>query len=223
MENAEAAKFEQDYFSKRNYAQKAWLVGAHVLAVLRWAGDSVGEDLLSGNGKRALDVGCAVGFTSRVLCGLGYEVVSFDVSKWGVSQAKAACEADFLVSDAQQNLPFRCGMFDLVAGFDVLEHLPNPQAALAGMLDVCRGAVVATTPNRKVEKPIRTLMRDYDPTHISTKTASEWKELIANAAGASEAHVDAFHDVGVRLGGKLFFKSFRIPKFGLTVRVVVKK
>jgi 2-polyprenyl-3-methyl-5-hydroxy-6-metoxy-1,4-benzoquinol methylase len=222
MDNAEAAKFEQDYFSRRNYAAKELLVGAHVLAVLRWASDALGMDLLSGAGKRALDVGCALGFTSRVLCGLGYEVVGLDISKWGASQAKKACAADFLVCDAQQSMPFQDGTFDLVTCFEVLEHLPAPQKALAAMFSAAKGTMVCSTPNKKVEKTIRKLMRDYDQTHINTKTPQEWHTSAASLGG-SAFEVEAFHDLTVRLGGKLFFKSFRIPSFGLTIRIVVKK
>jgi 2-polyprenyl-3-methyl-5-hydroxy-6-metoxy-1,4-benzoquinol methylase len=218
-----AAKFEQPYFSSRNYASKERLVGAHVLAVLRWASGAVGTDFLDGRGKRALDVGCALGFSSRVLAGLGYEVVGLDVSRWAVSQARERVAADFLLCDGA-GVPFQNGAFDLVTCFDVLEHLPSPERAVCAMFAACRGALVCTTPNAKVEKPIRKLIGDYDETHVNAKSQSQWRRLIdENCMGASQVQVEPFHDFSLGFGGKLFFKSFRIPSFGLTVRIVVKK
>jgi 2-polyprenyl-3-methyl-5-hydroxy-6-metoxy-1,4-benzoquinol methylase len=222
MDDAEASKFEQDYFSRRNYAGKERLVGAHVLAVLRWASEAVGTDFLDGRGKRALDMGCAVGFTSRVLADLGYEVVGVDVSRWAVSQARERVAADFLLCDGA-GVPFQNGAFDLVTCFDVLEHLPNPKRAVCEMFEVCRGALVCTTPNAKVEKTVRKLIGDYDETHISAKSPSQWRNLVANCVGSSQVQVEAFHDFSLGTKGKLFFKSFRIPSFGLTVRIVVKR
>ena len=106
---------------------------------------------------------------------LGYETVGVDVSAWGTKQAKSILGSEFLVCDVQTPLPFEADKFDLVTCFDVLEHLPNPEKALSNMFDVCKGALVCTTPNKKVEKPIRKLMRDYDETHISVKSPADWQ------------------------------------------------
>ena len=73
-------------------------------------------------------------------------------------------------------MPFVGETFDLVTCFDVLEHLPNPEKALLGMFEACRGTLVCTTPNKKVEKTIRKLTGDYDETHISVKSPSKWQE-----------------------------------------------
>mgnify|MGYP005851221937 CR=1 FL=1 len=127
-----------------------------------------------------------------------------------------------MVCDAQTALPVVAEAFDLVTCFDVLEHLPNPEKALLGMLEACKGALVCTTPNRKVEKPIRKMLRDYDQTHISTKTPQEWQTAAAKLP-AQSFRVEAFYDLAVRFGGKLFFKSFSLPTYGLTVRIAIRK
>ncbi|MCL4430300.1 MAG: class I SAM-dependent methyltransferase [Candidatus Bathyarchaeota archaeon] len=214
--------YEQTYFTNRKYPHKQQLVERHVLEVLKWATQTLHTDLLDGKGKRALDVGCALGFTTQVLSGLGYQACGVDISSWGTKQAKAASGGDFLVCDAQTALPIKTGTFDLVTCFDVLEHLPDPEKTLLGMLETCKGALVCTTPNRKVEKPIRKLLRDYDQTHISTKTHREWQTAAAKLPAQSFG-VESFYDLAVQFGGKLFFKSFSLPTYGLTVRVAVRK
>ncbi len=216
--------YERDYFKVRKYALKQWLVKRHVLEVLRWASKTLNVDLLNGHGKRALDVGCAYGYTSHVLSGLGYETCGVDISTWGTKQARTLVGGEFLVCDAQTTLPFRDETFDLVTCFDVLEHLPYPEKAILGMSKASKSSLVCTTPNKKVEKPIRKLMRDYDETHISTKTSYDWKECLSHSlAACKDLKVEAFYDLAVQFGGKLFFKSFSVPNYGLTVRIAVRK
>lgn len=218
-----AMAYGQDYFDTRKYSHKQQLVERHVREVLQWATKNIGEDLLCGHGKSALDIGCAYGYTSQTLSSLGYETVGVDVSAWGTKQAKSLLGSEFLVCDVQTHLPFNADKFDLVTCFDVLEHLPNPEMAVSNMFDVCKGTLVCTTPNKKVEKPIRKLMRDYDETHISAKTPADWRECIANSLAAKELRVEAFHDFTVRFSDRLFFKSFSSRTYGLTVRIAATK
>ncbi len=215
--------FEQNYFNQTKYQNKQPLIKKHALAVLSWASKSLPEDLLDGRGKRALDVGCAYGYASKVLGALGYETVGTDISAWGIKQAKNQTGSEFLVCDAETGMPFKAGEFDLVTCFDVLEHLPNPERALESMLETCKGTLVCTTPNMKVEKCVRSLTRDYDTTHINVKSATEWQRLLRANFACKTLCVEEFYDLPVRLGGKLFFKSFHIPTYGLTVRIAIKK
>ena len=215
--------FEQDYFNGRKYSFKEDLVKRHVLEVLNWASKAIGEDLLIGEGKHALDVGCAYGYTSRVLAELGYETFGVDISTYGTKQAKPLSGSQFLVCDAQTNMPFKTETFDLVTCFDVLEHLPFPEKAIVNMFNACKGTLVCTTPNKKVEKPVRKLMRDYDETHINTKTSGQWQKCVTGNLDCKALKVEAFYDLPIRFRGKLLFKSFHIPTYGLTVRIAVGK
>lgn len=214
--------YTQEYFQNRKYPLKQQLVRRHVLEVLYWATKTLKMPLSNGSGKRALDVGCAYGYTSQALSELGYETFGVDVSAWGTSQAKLG-SGEFMVCDAQNALPFSAGAFDLVTCFDVLEHLPYPEQALLGMSEVCSGALICTTPNRKVEKPLRKLMRDYDETHISVKSQVDWKACVSENLAFRDLSVESYYDLSGRFGGKLFFKSFHFPTYGLTVRIAVRK
>jgi SAM-dependent methyltransferase len=215
-------QFEKDYYENNAYSQKERVVKRHVFEVLKWASTVVGEDLLRGVEKKALDIGCAYGYTSTALEDLGYETCSIDVSKWGLQLAKNVTHGTLLMCDAQTMLPFKSGSFDIVTCFDVLEHLKYPERAFQNMLRTCRGSLVCTTPNRAVDKPIRKITRDYDETHINTRYASDWRKSVMNTTQTKLFKVDTFLDLSAKLTDKrYFFKSLRLPKFGLTVRIAV--
>ncbi len=217
-------QFEKDYFNGRNYGSKEELVKRNVVEVFRWASEAAGLDLFAGAGKRAFDVGCAYGFASEILNNLGYETTSVDVSKWGIHQAKSRHAGDFVVCDAQTMLPFIEGSFDLVTCFDVLEHLPSPEKALENMLASCRGLLICTTPNRRVEKPVRQITRDYDETHVSVKYPSEWEAIVKGIGAFKTVKVETFYDITAKLANsRVLFKSFKMPVVGLTARILVTK
>lgn len=219
-----SVQFEKDYFSGRGYKGKEKLVKRNVSEVVKWTSRVTGADFSCGKGKRALDVSCAYGYTSDILASFGYETCGVDVSKWGVSQAKRQSRGDFMVCDAQTSLPFKAGSFDLVTCFDVLEHLPFPEKPIRSMLESCSCALICTTPNRIVEKPVRRIMRDFDETHISVKSSSEWEKSIRAVTSHELVKVEAFFDVTAKLANtSVLFKSVKLPRLGLTVRILVRK
>jgi 2-polyprenyl-3-methyl-5-hydroxy-6-metoxy-1,4-benzoquinol methylase len=213
--------FEETYFKKRQYTHKELLVKRHVLQVLRWASKASNFDLLNGQGKRALDVGCATGYTSSVLTELGYQTCAIDISSWATKQAKSITKCQSIVCDAQHSLPFLPEVFDLVTCFDVLEHLLSPEKALANMFDASKGPLICTTPNKKLEKVVRKFTGDYDETHVTVKSPLEWKKCVTQMGGRSK--IDTYFDFPIQLRDKLFFKSVFIPTYGLTIRIVVWK
>lgn len=216
-------QFDQDYFTNRIYVFKEKLVKRHLLEVVKWATKVSGINLSNGQGKRALDVGCAYGYISEMLAGFGYETCGFDISLWGVKQAKASGKGDFLVCDAQKGLPFKAGSFDLVTCFDVLEHLQFPEAALQNMLDAGSGMILCTTPNKTVEKPVRKLTRDFDETHINVKSFAEWKKSINDNLKFKLLKIETFYDLTGKFADNFFFKSVNLPYLGLTVRIAIMK
>jgi hypothetical protein len=146
------------------------------------------------------------------------------VSKWGVRQAKTNSGGSFVVCDAQASLPFKAESFDLVTCFDVLEHLQFPEKAIRNMLESCSDALICTTPNRNVERPVRKIMRDFDETHVSAKSPSEWEKSIREVTSHELVKVEAFFDVTAKLANtSVLFKSVKLPRLGLTVRILVRK
>lgn len=216
-------EFGEKYFDVRKYLRKEKAVKRHVVGVLEWASEVGGIDLLRGDGRKALDVGCACGYSSSVLEMLGYDTYSVDLSRWGVRQGKASGQGDFLLCDAQRRLPFKANSFELVTCFDVLEHLRFPEHAIRYMLEACASTMVCTTPNRLVEKPVRKIMGDYDETHINVKSASDWEKRIRGNSNIRLLRVETFLDLTDKLADSGFPKSFKLPGFGLTVRIIARK
>ena len=217
-------QYEEDYFSGRGYTHREQLVKRHVFEVIKWAAKVSNSNLFNGQGKKALDVGCACGYASEVLAALGYETYGVDLSRWGVKQAKTNSEGHFLVCDAQTKLPFKDATFDLIICCDVLEHLQMPEKTIQDMLNICDGVMVCTTPNKAVEKPVRKFMRDFDETHINVKFPSEWENCIKEKLDYKLLKVETFLDLTAKpVNNRLFFKSLNVPSFGLTVRILVRK
>ena len=218
-----ALSFEKEYFRDLKYPQKERVIRAHVLDSLKWGSRVCNSNLLDGNGKTALDVGCAYGYAVDILNSFGYESCGVDISWYSLKEARQFRSSDFLVCDVQDSLPFKEETFDLLTCFGVLEHLVNPFQALENMTSVCKRVLICTTPNRLVEKPIKRVIGDYDKTHINVKTRQEWGRYI-ESLNPSFFKVEPFLDASLRATDRLlFFKSFKMPYLGLDLRILIKK
>lgn len=217
-------QFEKGYFKGFQYSQRERLIKRHVLEVLRWGSSISNFNLLNGYGKRALDIGCAYGYAVDILRSLGYDSYGVDVSKYSIEQAKKKIStADFAVCDVQKGLPFKNRVFDLITCFEVLEHLTDPIQSIQNMYGSCRNTMICTTPNKVVEKPIKKILRDFDKTHINVRTPQEWEKCLYENLQCSVVKVESFFDVNLRVKDKLlFFKSLKIPRFGLDIRILIE-
>ncbi|HEV7425816.1 MAG TPA: methyltransferase domain-containing protein [Thermoanaerobaculia bacterium] len=88
-------------------------------------------------GKRVLDIGCGAGRFAEVAAGTGAKVLAIDYSS-----AVDACYANLAsypqLDVAQANvyeLPIKPGSFDYVYCFGVLQHTPDPHAAVLALAD----------------------------------------------------------------------------------------
>ncbi len=217
--------FEEEYFRTRRYSYKECLVKKHFLEVLKWASKVSDVNFLDGKRKTALSVGCGYGYEVDVLQSLGYDAYGVDISRYGAKKAKGRfLSMDFVVCDAQKGLPFENNAFDLVACFGVLEHLVKPLQALENMFATCRDAIICTTPNRLVEKPVKQIIKDFDETHINVKSRKEWEKTITANLNYRFLKIEPFFDASLRTASKLlFFKSFKTPYFGLDFRILIRK
>ena len=93
-----------------------------------------------------LDVGCGTGAMSARLLKWG-NVVSADFSPLALEFSRRRGLKHLLGADAMR-LPLAANSFDLITVMDVLEHLPDDQAALCEFFRVLKpgGRVIATVP-----------------------------------------------------------------------------
>lgn len=145
-------------------------------------------------GRRALDVGCGVGYGSRALAAAGAsEVVALDRSTAALQHAGAHydhpairwVEADLLSWDWPRR------SFDLAVFFEVFEHVDVPMDIVAGIARALDGEGIAliSTPNRQYYSPGR------EPDYVHHIREYELRELAALLGG----YFDTVEVVGQRL------------------------
>jgi SAM-dependent methyltransferase len=163
-------------------------------------------------GDRVLDMGCGAGRHAFELYRRGTDVIAFDqdadelagVSDMFAAMRKAGevpdgADADVKQGDALQ-LPFADGEFDRVVAAEVLEHVPDDEAAIAELARVVRpgGTLAVTVPRWLPEKVCWALSDEYHEVeggHVRIYTGDE---LVGKLEGAGlvltgKAHAHALH------------------------------
>jgi len=88
---------------------------------------------LGPDSRRVLDIGCGGGFLSNHLAALGHRVTGLDTSPDALAIAARydqTGKVHYQQGDALK-LPFEDGSFDVVCAMDFLEHVENPDQAIA--------------------------------------------------------------------------------------------
>jgi SAM-dependent methyltransferase len=125
-----------------------------------------------GPGTRLLDVGCGEGRHTVAAARDAGEVVGVDLDPGRLATAREDYDtyADgtpgaFIRGDAL-SLPFTDGAFDVVVCSEVLEHIPDYEAAIAELRRVCRtgGALAVSVPREGPERVCWLLSEAYHQT-----------------------------------------------------------
>jgi ubiquinone/menaquinone biosynthesis C-methylase UbiE len=104
----------------------------------------------SGEGLRALDVGCGTGHHLADLAARGFDVAGVDGSTEMLEEARRANPGIELMLADVDSLPFGDGSFDLILCIEVLRYLADPQRCVEEMARVLRpgGTCLATAAPR---------------------------------------------------------------------------
>jgi 2-polyprenyl-6-hydroxyphenyl methylase / 3-demethylubiquinone-9 3-methyltransferase len=115
-----------------------------------WDGDGMAFAPLAG--KTAIDVGCGAGLLTEPLARMGAKATGVDAAAQNIGAARAHAEAMGLdidyVAGGIEDLAGR--RFDLVVSMEVIEHVADPAAFVAGLAGALAegGLMVLSTPNR---------------------------------------------------------------------------
>ena len=103
-------------------------------------------------GKRALDMGCGAGLLSEPLARLGAAVTGLDAAPENVAAARHHAAGQGLAIDYRTGGIEDLGGegFDLVVSMEVIEHVVDPAAFVAGLAEAVAhdGLLILSTPNR---------------------------------------------------------------------------
>ncbi len=175
--SAPSHPFDQAYFHSGPYAHVSfkkysqyWWSNRFYATLARRHGPKRG---------RVLEIGCGLGHLLTWLA-KDYEVYGSDINEWALEQArKNVPQGHFDLLSATELSAYPDEYFQIVIAKHVVEHLPQPENAIAEMGRVLApgGLLLLATPN--LDSPMRTRKKEnwigfQDKTHISLKPPAEW-------------------------------------------------
>jgi len=175
--------FDQHYFSTHTYqnvsfskfSQYWWSNRFHAILARRHGR----------RGARLLEIGSGLGHLVGQLEN-HFATCALDVNHWALQQSRAVAPGTLHQLASAQELPFDTGVFGVVIIKHIVEHLPEPEKAIAeiGRVTARDGILILVTPNLdSLLKPWkgRNWIGYQDPTHISLKPPAQWLEMIRGA------------------------------------------
>ncbi len=145
--------------------------------------------LIKGNKQNtALDIGCGTGSGSAILAKKFKKVIGIDLSGEAIQYAKRNVNGkniEFLVGSGTK-IPFSNNTFDVVAGFEVIEHIKNWKRFLKELKRVTKnkGLIYLSTPNKDIYSP--GTKKPINPHHVFEFTLGQFKDALSNVFHVSE-------------------------------------
>jgi 2-polyprenyl-3-methyl-5-hydroxy-6-metoxy-1,4-benzoquinol methylase len=155
------------------------------------------EALDPGAGEQILEIGCGSGYYTRELVQRGAAVTATEFAPSALAQARrylgeSAGEVDLRIEDAQR-LSFADESFDKVLLSEVIEHVPEPEVAVAEAARVLRpgGLLVVSTPSRysplNLAYSVKRRIRGYAfNEHLHEFTPGSFRQLLESKFDVEE-------------------------------------
>ena len=111
-------------------------------------------------------------------------VVGLDLPDTNLAEEWDEIEVPMFFGDATR-MPFFDRSIDLVVGLEVLEHIPNPERALADIARVCRGTTIMSVPREPIWRAGNIARGRYvkalgnTPGHVNHWSASSFERFVA--------------------------------------------
>ena len=144
-----------------------------------WGSDS--NDFMPLDGKTAIDVGCGAGLLAEPLARLGAKVTGLDAAQENIGAARAHAASVGLAIDYRHGgIEGLAGeMFDLVTSMEVIEHVSDVDAFIAGLVRALApgGLMVLSTPNRTPLSRLA-MITIGEGTGIIPKGTHDWERFL---------------------------------------------
>ena len=117
---------------------------------------------LAGRRGRLLDVGCGLGyFVKRAASVPGWEAFGYEISSQAVAYARETLGLENVFCGRVETSAFAPNSFDVITLWDVIEHIPEPDALLSYLCSLLKqdGLLCMHTPNAVIQVPKARLKR----------------------------------------------------------------
>jgi 2-polyprenyl-6-hydroxyphenyl methylase/3-demethylubiquinone-9 3-methyltransferase len=160
------------------------------------------------DGARALDVGCGGGLLSESLARAGAHVTAVDLAPGMVETARlhaldSGLTIDYQVESAEHLAAKHAGKFDVITCMEMLEHVPDPGAAVAVLASLARpgGDLFLSTINRNFKSFALAIVGAEYVANIVPRGTHEYERLLKPsevARFARAAGLDVLDIAGLR-------------------------
>ena len=195
-EAAHFGKLAQDWWDPKGSSAMLHRLNPPRLGYIRrqidahWGGDGVSFTPLMG--KTTLDVGCGAGLLCEPLARLGAAATGFDAAAENIGVARAhAAQAGLAIDYRAGSVEQLAGeSFDLVTSMEVIEHVTDPAAFVAGLAVALApgGLMILSTPNRTPLSRLA-MITVGEGTGMIPKGTHDWSKFLT--PDELTAHVEA--------------------------------
>jgi 2-polyprenyl-3-methyl-5-hydroxy-6-metoxy-1,4-benzoquinol methylase len=174
------------------------------------------------DGGRLLEIGCGQGGFLR-LAESHFDVTGVDVSHQAVKALRPHFGERVSTLNIEQR-PLTLSGFQVVAAFNILEHLRQPEKAVRKLAAALEpgGVLVGSVPNNSgaAGRVVTQLGNFFDRTHVSTFTPPTWRRIFEHAGFS---RVDFFGEVTLGRNRCAYIRRPLWPQVSFNLMFVCQK